>query len=310
MHKASCKTEPVQVRDAVTADCNPAWIVQNAAILGESVFRVCLDGTRIEGVVAGLATGVPFLANGIRKTLPEAVVVKGVREPFAGPGDSGALVRLSTNEIVGMVVAHSGDNVFVGQIDAALADFGGVVDADVHHGPGVAPNVSSGKLRKTSNNIFKIGLAVVRDGRLLVVRKRGKSLFILPGGKPEEGEGDLKALEREIAEELGCTCVAPRLEGDFSDVAAEMGDATVTVRLYSGELSETPRACSEIVELAWVELVGNQSVALAPSITNRILPHLARDGSTRPGVITHSTRIAEARYGDCPFLMHHKAATD
>lgn len=124
-------------------------------------------------------------------------------------------------------------------------------------------------------HVFKIGLAVVRNGKILVVRKRGKSLFILPGGKPEDGEGDLDALDREIAEELGCCVVAPKLEGDFSDVAAEMADMMVTVRLYSGELSEPPRACSEIVELAWVDLNGNPSVPLAPSIINRILPHLA-----------------------------------
>ena len=44
---------------------------------------------------------------------------------------------------------------------------------------------------------------VVRDGKLLNVRTRGKAHFYLPGGKREPGESDPAGLTREIAEELG-----------------------------------------------------------------------------------------------------------
>ncbi|MFB6246213.1 MAG: NUDIX domain-containing protein [Candidatus Pacearchaeota archaeon] len=39
-----------------------------------------------------------------------------------------------------------------------------------------------------------INLAVVYDSGLLLVRK--KNAWILPGGKPEEGEGHYETLER------------------------------------------------------------------------------------------------------------------
>lgn len=54
---------------------------------------------------------------------------------------------------------------------------------------------------------------IIRNKKLLVVRKEvdGKSSWIFPGGKPEEGENDLHCINREISEEL------PRLilHGEF-----------------------------------------------------------------------------------------------
>jgi 8-oxo-dGTP diphosphatase len=112
---------------------------------------------------------------------------------------------------------------------------------------GSAPVVQQGR------EIVKIGLAVTEKGRLLLVRKKGTSSYILPGGKPDNGEDDLRALAREIRKKLGC-----RLElrticflGSFSDVAADMHDTKVTVRLYAGELIGDPSPQSEIENIKW-----------------------------------------------------------
>ena len=40
-------------------------------------------------------------------------------------------------------------------------------------------------------------------GMLLTVRKRGTSMFMHPGGKPEAGESAAQAAARELAEEVG-----------------------------------------------------------------------------------------------------------
>jgi 8-oxo-dGTP diphosphatase len=124
--------------------------------------------------------------------------------------------------------------------------------------------------------IQKVGLATLQNGRLLVVRKRGASLFILPGGKPEGDESDLETLAREIDEELGCRIEQPFLRGVFKDVAADASNAVVVVRLYSATLVGEPQARSEIEEMAWVELNGGSGFPLAPSIVNGILPHLRK----------------------------------
>ncbi len=125
----------------------------------------------------------------------------------------------------------------------------------------------------------KIGLATIEGDRLLVVRKKGTRAFILPGGKPEGAEHDLDALSREVNEELGCSIANVRFEGAFTDAAAEIPDTIVTVRLYAGELIGHPHPASEIEELAWVPLTGSCDLPLAPSLTNKILPHLHREQS-------------------------------
>jgi 8-oxo-dGTP pyrophosphatase MutT (NUDIX family) len=125
----------------------------------------------------------------------------------------------------------------------------------------------------------KVGLLVVRAGRILLCRKRhSTSLLILPGGCFEQGETALECLARELREELG-EVAASGLEyvGTYSDRAA--GDATKTVRieLYRGELAGTPVASSEIRELVWFSETDDRA-QLAPSLVNRILPDLVARG--------------------------------
>ena len=124
--------------------------------------------------------------------------------------------------------------------------------------------------------IQKVGLAAVEAGRLLVVRKRGGSLFILPGGKPEGRERDLETLSREVREELGCRVSHAKFEASFTDDAAEMSDTVVVVRLYAGKLVGKPQPASEIEEMAWLDLAAPNSLPLAPSLINHILPYLSR----------------------------------
>lgn len=133
--------------------------------------------------------------------------------------------------------------------------------------------------------IHKVGLAAITDGHLLVARKRGSDIFILPGGKPEGTETDLETLAREIDEELGCRFSNPCLLRVFADVAAGANDAVVVVNLYSATLVGEPQPCSEIEELAWVSIRSPSRIRLAPSIENGILPFLRKRMRSRSGSI-------------------------
>lgn len=127
--------------------------------------------------------------------------------------------------------------------------------------------------------ILKIGLAVTNGEHLLVVKKKGGSLYILPGGKPEPGEDDLTALAREVDEELGCGLDGDTVEflGSFSDTAADLQNTTVTVRLYAARLVGTPIPMSEIETLKWFSPSEDSISSLAPSLQNKIIPFLFRE---------------------------------
>jgi|SRR3954447_20758172 8-oxo-dGTP diphosphatase len=125
----------------------------------------------------------------------------------------------------------------------------------------------------------KVGLFTVRDGRVLLCRKKHTtSLLILPGGCREAGETSVGCLLRELHEELGDVQVeALELLGTYSDRAAGDESRTVQVELYAGNLIGEPHAQSEIRELVWFG-AGDSWDLLAPSIRNRIFPDLAVRG--------------------------------
>ena len=127
--------------------------------------------------------------------------------------------------------------------------------------------------------IDKVGLLLIRDGRVLLCRKkRGTSLLILPGGKREAGESSLECLARELREELGdVVAVAPELVDVYMYAAAGAAGKTVRIELYRAELEGEPHAQSEIGELVWFR-AGEDWSALAPSLAAVIFPDLMARG--------------------------------
>src|SRR5580698_3897390 len=119
--------------------------------------------------------------------------------------------------------------------------------------------------------IDKVGLLMIRDGKVLLCRKkRGHSLLILPGGKREAGESSLECLARELREELGeVTAVSPELVGVYTHEAMGKKGKLVRIELYRAELAGEARAHSEIGELVWFAL-GDDWAGLAPSLAEAI----------------------------------------
>ncbi len=132
------------------------------------------------------------------------------------------------------------------------------------------------------NLIRKSAIVVIKDNKLLVVRKRGSPLLLMPGGKPERNESPIEALKRELMEEISCGVDSSSITllGTFEDLTSD-GRAKVSIDLFSGELIGEPKPSSEIEELGWVSAADTISPNLTPIIKRQILPFLLQKGMLR-----------------------------
>ena len=128
--------------------------------------------------------------------------------------------------------------------------------------------------------LIRIVAAVAMNarGETLLVRKRGTDRFMLPGGKLDEGESPLKALERELMEELDCGIdrLSCRSLGTFRAPAAFEPGWTVEAELFAASLAGEPRPSGEIDEIVWIDPDIDVPYPLAQMARQHALP-LARE---------------------------------
>ncbi|MFT4122511.1 MAG: NUDIX domain-containing protein [Microbacteriaceae bacterium] len=116
-------------------------------------------------------------------------------------------------------------------------------------------------------------LAVDDAGRLLLVRKRGTTAFMQPGGKPEPGEGAAEALVRELHEELGVVVAESSLThlGRFEAPAANEPGHGVDAEVFALELPGSVAPHAEIEELRWLHPAQLHLVEVAPLVTMHMM---------------------------------------
>ncbi|MES5043702.1 NUDIX domain-containing protein [Rhizobium nepotum] len=131
-----------------------------------------------------------------------------------------------------------------------------------------------------------IAAAVLLNARrqMLVVRKRGTTQFMQPGGKIDPGETPEQALHRELAEEIGLTLPenAARYEGVFREEAANETGAEVVAHTFVAHLNTDVAPQAEIEEVRWLDLDAASNLPIAKLTETRMLP-LARAALTESG---------------------------
>ncbi len=112
---------------------------------------------------------------------------------------------------------------------------------------------------------------------VLLVRKRGSTIFIQPGGKPETGESPRETLARELLEELNVMVneSTVRYLGEFEDNAVHERNCRVRARVYQCEVVGIPVPSAEIAELIWINPDRKLPTTIAPLSRRQILPRVA-----------------------------------
>ncbi|MFZ2555749.1 MAG: NUDIX domain-containing protein [Minisyncoccia bacterium] len=111
--------------------------------------------------------------------------------------------------------------------------------------------------------IDKIAWIHIKDGKILMLRSKGKDKPYFPGGKREAGENDLEALTRELKEELGIdfTPKTAVLLTRLSAPAHGQSEPTeVQCAFYTGDCEGEFIPQSEIEEAIWLSAEEMQSL--------------------------------------------------
>ena len=127
--------------------------------------------------------------------------------------------------------------------------------------------------------------AVIRDeaGRVLLVRKRGTTAFMQPGGKRDLGEDDITTLAREIDEELGCQLVPGSIRplGEFDAISANEPGFRVRASLYEIAVAGDIAPKAEIETMLWIDPAAPADIPLAPLTRDHVLPLAMRTNAAR-----------------------------
>ncbi|OUZ11013.1 NUDIX hydrolase [Aeromicrobium sp. PE09-221] len=125
--------------------------------------------------------------------------------------------------------------------------------------------------------VVRVAAAIILDDqdRVLTVRKRGTSMFMQPGGKPEPGETALDTIRRELAEELSLELAPDELTyvGRFVAEAANEPDHQVEAEAFLVDVRGPEVViAAEIEELRWIEPADLERLPIAPLSTDHLLP--------------------------------------
>lgn len=123
---------------------------------------------------------------------------------------------------------------------------------------------------------LRIVASVIRDpeGRWLLVRKRGTTAFMQPGGKIEAHELPVHALARELEEELDLQIDPAQATflGQFSAPAANEPGCVVQADIFQLTINADVSPAAEIEEVIWIDPATDGDVVLAPLTRDVILP--------------------------------------
>jgi len=127
--------------------------------------------------------------------------------------------------------------------------------------------------------IHKAAAVVIKDNKLLMVRKHGADIWTSLGGHVEPGETPEQAVAREVKEEFNCDSTIIKKLGDFRANAAH-DDAELVLYTFLVDLNGQIQLIDpELAEYKFVDSdYENQNIHLPNSIQYGVIPYCIKDG--------------------------------
>jgi ADP-ribose pyrophosphatase YjhB (NUDIX family) len=139
------------------------------------------------------------------------------------------------------------------------------------------------------NPAVGVGAVIVRDGRILLVRRGkdpGRGLWSLPGGRLRGGERLKDAVEREVREETGLLVEAGDLAG-VSEIIADGPDGQafhyVLVDFFCRIVGGREERGDDAAEVAWHPLEDLDALETTDGLPQKLREWLARAGAYLTG---------------------------
>lgn len=119
----------------------------------------------------------------------------------------------------------------------------------------------------------RVYLILIKDSKVLVVREVGDHLFKLPGGRVENNEDEVKALEREVEEEIQVSLKIKEVKKIGSYESVGQDKVHYYTNLYKGDVEGLPKPDgNEIEEIGWYE--SDNPIPCRIDFENNVLPIL------------------------------------
>ena len=140
-------------------------------------------------------------------------------------------------------------------------------------------SIFQSRLRASSPISFRAvaGLALVRDDRVLLVRKSGTDRFVLPGGSIRAGESTSLSVIHDVADELGVPVTSYDFDllGIYAAPSVTQPGTLVEVTIYAAALEEADLWVPQgDLDAARWEPLDSEAEDLSPLVRHHVLPAL------------------------------------
>lgn len=129
-------------------------------------------------------------------------------------------------------------------------------------------------------DVNKAAALCIRNGKLLVVKKKGMDELLSLGGKIEPGEKEEECIVREVKEEIGCKAKNIRHFETFEGMTHD-GKRTLRLACYFCEIEGTPtiNPKDQIEGYEWVDKnYSEKGIKLAGMLKLNVVPALIKKG--------------------------------